>query len=437
MAENVFEPHSVKQEAIIFSDAELTIAATGVQYGKTLSGVLWLKLLYFSHPEETNNFIVTAPTYKILQQSTLPEFLRQMKGFEQFYNKADAEFRIPGCGTIYFRTATDPDSIVGVTNVRGIYGDEAGKYPLYFWENMQGRQSTFNCPIMLTTSPYTRNWIYKDLIRPKQRGQFSDKELKLIQAASWENPYNSLSDPKIRAKRKATMDPMRFQMLFGGEWGQMEGLVYKCWSDADNLVDSFELPPGTRFFGGIDWGFTDPFVFKIRAFTPSGNQYGIYEFYKARKTLKEQIEVVQKALQLFPVERIFCGTDQPGNIEEFQRNKIPVQGADTSRGTIRRGIDLHYELIASRRYQEFRGACPYSMDEREMYHYPEPVALLPDQDSKEQLPVGQHDHAMDVDRYITLGTQHIFKSKKPKEWVSTNPFKDLYKPKKTQTEVWG
>lgn len=49
-------------------------------------------------------------------------------------NKINA-FRMHGGGTCWFRTETDPDSIVGIPRVRHIWGDEAGKYRLYFWEN--------------------------------------------------------------------------------------------------------------------------------------------------------------------------------------------------------------------------------------------------------------------------------------------------------------
>lgn len=421
----VFQAHSHKQEDAIFSEANITVLGTGVQWGKTLSGALWMKLRVHES-SGLGNFLIVAPTYKILKQSTLPHLLTVMEGYGK-YNHADDVFKLNAGGIIYCRTGTDPDSIVGIPDIRSIWGDEAGKYSLYFWENIQGRQSTKNCPIMLTTSPYTLNWLYRDIIKPKQAGKRPD--VCLIQAASWDNPYNSLSDPEVRAQRKATMDARRFQMLFGGDWGKMHGLVYDCWDDEENLVTPFTLPAGTRYFGGIDWGFTDPFVFKVRAITPDGMEYGISEFYKAGLTLPDMIKVVRGTLDILPVERIFCGTDQPGHIEEFNRNRLPAEGADTTRGSIRRGIDLHYELIKTRRYKEFTDTCPYSSDERDTYHYPEPEDLGPDDGTKEQNPVGAADHAMDVDRYITLGTRHLVKPAVVKAPKSTNPFDAILKRK--------
>jgi PBSX family phage terminase large subunit len=433
--EIVFEAHSPKQEDVIFSEHLITVAGTGVQWGKTLSGALWFKRQLHTYTNRDDNFVICAPNYKILKQSTLPHFLKVMEGYGRYKSQEDV-FEMFNGGRVYCRTNTHPDSIVGIPNVRAIWGDEAGKFSLYFWENMQGRQSTNNCPIMLTTSPYTYNWIYKDLIKPKREGKRSD--VGLIQAASWENPYNSLHDPEVRAQKKATMDPRRFQMLFGGEWGKMHGLVYDCWDEDLNIVEPFQLPIGTRYFGGIDWGYTDPFVFVVRAITPEGNEYGVSEFYKAGLTLPDQIKIVERATKIYPIERIFCGTDQPGSIEEFNRNKLPAEPADTTKGTIRRGIDLTYELIKTRRYKEFKGAMPYAADERATYHYPEPEDIGPDDSTEEQNPVGASDHAMDAIRYITLGTRHVFKEKAIKLPQSTNPFDAILKKKKHKNaETWS
>jgi hypothetical protein len=163
----IWTPHSAKQERAIVSVKPIVLCATGIQWGKTSVGAVKIKLAMHQYTDPSDTFIITAPTYKILQQSTLPAFLRIMDGVGH-YNKALAEFRMFGGGICYLRTATDSDSIVGVTNVRAIWGDEAGLYPLYFWENMQARASFMRAQITLTTSPYSLNWIFKELIRPFQ-----------------------------------------------------------------------------------------------------------------------------------------------------------------------------------------------------------------------------------------------------------------------------
>jgi len=390
-----WEPHSVKQEQAVFSEKPLTVLATGIQFGKTISGAWWLKRRIHKHPDPDYNYLVTAPTYKVLEQATLPAFLKIMEGWGE-YSRQRAVFKCYNGPQVYFRTNTEPDSIVGLTNVMGIWGDEAGKYTLYFWENMQGRSSFKKCPVLLTTSPYTLNWIYKDLIRPTLKGERDD--ICLIQANSAENKYFPRDEYE---KKKLTMDPRRFNMMYGGEWNRMAGLVYDCWDDIHNTIEPFQLPQGTKFYGGIDWGFTDPFVLKVRAVTPDGRHYGVSEFYKSYTTIQDQIMIARQMITVWNVQTFYCDPSEPGLMMEMARAGIPCVAAEND---IKLGIQVHYQLIKERKYKEFRGRCPYSQDEREIYHYPDPDDLKPDQDSKEAIPVDQHNHAMDCDRYISIMT---------------------------------
>ena len=113
---STFEPHSEKQQDVLFSDKRITIAATGVQWGKTTIGVMRLKMDMHTHTDKADNFLVTSPTYKILYQSTIPPFLYWNSSIGKYDKKSEC-FRIHGGGTVWFRTGTDPDSVVGITNV--------------------------------------------------------------------------------------------------------------------------------------------------------------------------------------------------------------------------------------------------------------------------------------------------------------------------------
>lgn len=399
-----WKAHSQKQEQAIFTSAKITLLATGIQFGKTTAGAWWLKRLLHTHTDPSDAFIVCSPTYKILEQSTLPPFLKIMEGWGDF-NRSRSEFTMFNGGRVYFRTNTDPDSIVGITNVRAIWGDEAGKYTLYFWENIQGRASFKQCPILLTTSPYSLNWVYKDLIRPQLKGVRTDVEI--IKAASHENPYF----PKEEFERKkATMDSRRFNMMYGGEWTKMEGLVYDCWDDENNVVEPFQLPVGTRYVAGVDWGYTDPFVVLVRAITPDGRHYGVSEFYKTYTTIQDQVNICKQLAQVWGIKMFYCDPSQPGSIQEFNRAGLVSMAADND---IRKGIDLHYQLTKERRYKEFKGRMPHTTDEREQYHYPDPKDLRPDQDHKETVPVDQNNHTMDAMRYITAMTYRVHEQKRP------------------------
>jgi phage terminase large subunit len=190
-------------------------------------------------------------------------------------------------------------------------------------------------------------------------------------------------------------------MMYGGIWDRMSGLVYDCLDPDVHVVDPFPLPPGTLYAGGIDWGFTEPFVLTIRAITPQNEHYQLSETYKTGMTVSQIVQLLQQKNSIYRLDAVFCGPDRPENISELCRHGIKALPADND---VRLGIDRHYELIRSGKFRIFRGTSPKSLDEYATYHYPEPEDLKPDQNAKEQKPVAQDDHAMDSSRYLSIMT---------------------------------
>lgn len=394
-----FTPHSKKQDIAIFSDKPITVAATGIQFGKTVIGAWRMKMAVHQSTDPRDAFLVCAPTYKIMLQSSLPAFLEIMRGFGTFA-KGDMVFTVHTGQKVYFRTGTDPDSIVGVTRVKKVWGDECGLFSLYFWENMQARAAFMQAPITLTTSPYTLNWLYKEIIRPIVKdGPEARPDVCLIRARSDENPYF----PKdYYEQKRMTMDPRRFQMMFGGEWSKFAGLVYDCFDEDENQCESFQFPTGTKFFAGVDWGTTNPFAICVRAVTPDGNHYQPCEVYETGLTITDMVSAARLLKQHYSIERFYCDPSQPGYIEEFNRAGLTAIGADND---IRHGIDIHYGMLRSRRLKLFRGRNKYTVDELETYRYPDDEDQRgPNQDHRERLPVKRDDHILDANRYVSVHT---------------------------------
>lgn len=345
-----------------------------------------MKIAMHKFRDPRDNFIMTAPNYKIMQQATLPEFLMMMRGYGE-YSKGDAVFKMHRGGTCYMRTATDPNSIVGITRVRMITGDEAGLFPLYFHENIQARASFMQCPIMYTTSPYSLNWLYTDYIRPRQKDpNFMLDELELIQATSKDNPYFPEHEYE---RKKRTMDPKRFNMVYGGEFNRMEGLVYDFDEDL-YVVPQQNLPDGTIYIAGVDWGYTNPAVILVFGITPNDGIYLIAEHYKSGLRISELVDIADKYKKRFNIERFYCDPSSPANIMEFNKAKLTAIPAENE---IRGGIDAVYEIIANGKLRVFEGRAPNFLDEMASYHYPTEQDIDADTNIKELLPVKQYDHA--------------------------------------------
>lgn len=398
MNEEKFKVHSDKQDQLIYSRFDETYAITGIQWAKTTSGAHWMRHAMFEYKELGDNFIIAAPTYKIMQQSTLPAFLKIMDGAGE-YKAGNAEFKMFNGGTCYMRTGTEPDSVVGITNVRAIWGDEAGKFSLYFWENLIARASFKRARKMFTSTPYTMNWLNNKVLKPYLAGELSDTLI--IRAKSCDNPHFPMAEYE---RRKKTMEARRFNAMYNGEFEKMQGLVYDCFDQETHICDPFQLPMGTKYYASVDWGTTHPFVLLVRGVTPTGYHYQVSEFFQTGLTLMDMIQVAQKLKQVWGIQVFYCDPSQPGYIEEFNRHGLTALPADND---IRRGIDLHYSLLKENKFKLFKDSSPHSVDGYETYHYPEPDDLGPDDANKEPNPVKQDDDAMDATRYGSIMTFRI------------------------------
>jgi len=393
--------------------------ACGIQAGKTFAGALRIKMAMHKYTDPSDAFIIAAPTYKILQQATLPAFLKIMAGYGE-YSKGDAVFKMHKGGTCYMRTATDPDSVVGITNVRCLWGDEAGLYPLYFHENLQARAAFRQAPICYTTSPYSLNWIYTDYVKVNQKIQkklsagepLSDRENKfrgeveIIQMTSRENPFFPEDEYE---RKKATMDPRRFNMVFGGNFERVEGLVYENFRQETMVIPPETLPDKTLYVAGVDWGYTNPACILVFGIAPNGFVYLVAEYYKARQRIMELVEVAQRLKITYGIQRFYCDPASPENIQEFNRAKLTAIPADNS---IRPGIDAVSELMGAGKFRVFAGRAPNFLDEISSYHYPSDPDIHADKDIKEQLPVKQYEHSMDAMRYCLFAIKNTMGRKR-------------------------
>lgn len=365
-----------------------------------------------AHKSPDDNFIIVAPTYKILQQATLPAFLKLFGHCGEFLSSKSI-FKIRGGGTVYIRTATDPESIEGITNVRAIWCDEAGRFSKYFWDNVEGRAAIKNAQILNTTTPYALNWL-KNMHDDWKAGKRSDVEF--INFRSIDNPYFPQAEYD---RQKTLLDPRRFAMKYDGIFGEMVGLVY----ENVHTIKSFQLPTGTKYYAGIDWGFHDPFVIHTRAVTPDGTHYHVDEFGKSGMLLGDMVQAMIQRHRIYNYQLVFCDPSRPEYIKEFNAHGIKSIGAINE---INLGIDRQKELIRTNRYYVFQDRCPLTLDELSTYHYPEPDELGIDDDAKEPKPVDANNHQMDAMRYVTAGLHNMVKS--PVNYIETlkNPKKPKY-----------
>ena len=379
------------QERAFLSRKRIIALVAGIQSGKTLCGAVWTgHKAAESKPGDA--VIIAAPTYKHLQQATLPGFLATYKAFGT-YHKVDSIFKFHNGVTAYIRSLSDGDALEGITRVKSAWLDEGGLVSRYAWENVQGRTAFSEAPVLVTTTPYSLNWLFL-LWEEWKRGERDDVDF--IEFTSKQNPY--FPDAEFERQRRI-LDSRRFKMKYMGKFGSMEGLVY----ENVNYCKSHVLPAGTRYFAGIDWGYTNPCAIVIRALTPEGLHYRIAEFYKSQMTMDEVVKVCQQRRQIYDIELFIGDPSAPANIEALNRGGVPCIGGNNE---VRLGIDQQSRLFKESKFFIFEDDNPLGKDEYSTYHYPTPKEFKVDEDHKEPDPVKSNDHGCDADRYVTMHLAH-------------------------------
>jgi phage terminase large subunit len=388
--------HKFQQKAI-FSEKRIIAAIGGLQSGKTMAGGMWMRwqTAKFKHPDDT--FIVTSPTYKIMHSSTLPRFMKLHSEIGTL-NRDRMEFKLNHGPIVYLRSMDNPWSAEGITNCRAIWGDEAGLNSTQAHINLMGRAAPRQANIFYSTTPYKlNNYLFRDLYEPWKKGELDDVEV--VQWRSCDNPFF----PKEEYERqKKLLDPRMFAMRYDGIFERMAGLVYNDF-DYANYFDAFPIDV-TKYtiFGGIDWGYTDPFAIVIRAIRNDGRaDYQIGEYKCSGHTPDEQIDIVKQYQKVYGVTQWFADCADPGLIALFQKSGIPVTGVRDK--NIEFGIGIHNAIIRSKTHKVFRGRCPETESEYEQYQYK-------DFDIDTQaaaVPLDINNHLMDANRYVTVETMWL------------------------------
>jgi PBSX family phage terminase large subunit len=396
--------HKKQKEAFNFK-TQYCACIAGVQSGKTFLGAYWAgKQIADMAPDGIG--LICAPTYKILQQSTLPKFFKEFEAYRQYYKEQKGQIEFPDGRIVYIRSMDDPYGVEGMT-LDWAWGDEAGQFSLLAWIVLRSRTSIKKGKILFTTTPYNMGWLYQDFFLPWKEGK--DKDLSVFTWASVENPY---FPKEFFEKEKIRLRQEEFNRRYLGEFTKMEGLVYDIhqW----HIMEPKEIRADITI-GGIDWGYTNPAGVIICKYY-DGHWYIVDEWYQTGKTTREIIEQCQKMQNGWGVNRWYADSANPEKIEEANRSTglyvIPYnKGKDKGKDAITAGVSMLQQEFKENRIHIFN-TCKNFLKEGESYHYPETREGKVNKDQPEPV----DNHLMDATRYAIHGYQPARKfPTKPRE----------------------
>lgn len=375
--------HHKQYEAISFT-TQYCAAIAGVRGGKTFVGAYWAGKKI---AEQKGHGIICAPTYKMLQQATLPTFFEQFPEYRKYYKEQKNIIEFPNGKNVYIRSAEDPLSMEGIT-ADWAWGDEAGLFTILAWTVLRSRTSLTRGQILLTTTPYNMGWLYLDFFKPFEEKR--DADLTVVTWASVDNPYFPAD---FYAKEKLRLPPEEFARRYEGQFKKMTGLVYDF--PSSQIIAPIEglAQKADARFAGMDWGFRNPAAIPV-IYRYDDVYYIVDEWKRAEMVTSEILAQAKLMMKEHRLQRFYPDPAEPDRLEEARRDGLPVYPVSKD---ITAGVGFVKSLIFEKRLFIYN-TCILTLDEINQYHYPEPKANQEGKPPKEE-PEKVNDHLMDAMRY--------------------------------------
>lgn len=386
-----FSPHPGQQQ-VLDSDKRFIATVSGVQGGKTTVGAIWLLREIYKDYEAgiVGDYLVAAPTYKILQQSTLVKFQDLIPADWGKLKEQKQVFELSWGSRIFLRSADSPDSLEGMT-LRAAWVDEAGQMNARVWTVLQARVAISRGRVLMTSTPYAQNFYYRDIYKKagKVNGELQPNGDPDIEVISWGSVDNPAFSKEEQDRAKASMNEALYERRYCGKFTQLEGLVYTI--TEGTIIDPFDVPQTWKRFGGMDFGKADPTAILDIAEDPVNHIfYVVGEYYRSNGLLKDMAEWISGR----PMQRILADPQSAQLISELRLAHGLGQVQPADKQEIMVGIERLQALFNEGRLKIF-STCKNVIEELSVYCFAAPD---PDKVQKD-LPIDKNNHAMDALRY--------------------------------------
>lgn len=337
------------QKRIIRAKTQVRALIGGTGTGKTYLLPRWLLIEMLKHPGE--EWIVSAPTIQMLKRNPIKyieRFFREAK-IPYELNKTDLTLTTKW-GVVYFISAENEERMQGL-HPKGIFGDEAGLFPVGWWETAVQRIAYKGGFIGLLTTPYANNWLKEEVWDRFQNG---DKDIHIENPKSEDNPFY----PKANIERaRLRLPSWKFRMLFEGQFTKPQGLIYPSYE----LENPFEIPQNWNIIIGMDTGFNNPTALIWIAEDPDGN-FHIFKEWKESRKLPDDII---RALKGWEDKIIYADPENAEVLEILKRKGLKIRKAKKD---VMAGITYTQSLFESRRLKVF-STCRKTIDELNTYQW--------------------------------------------------------------------
>ncbi|MFA9381341.1 MAG: PBSX family phage terminase large subunit, partial [Acetanaerobacterium sp.] len=274
--------------------------------------------------------------------------------------------------------------IQGIT-LAGVLLDEVALMPRSFVEQALARCSVAGSKYFFNCNPeHPHHWFYTEWIRKAK-----EKNALHLHFEMQDNP--SLT-PDILARYQSLYSGVFYERFVKGRWVVAEGLVYPMFQTAEHVTEAHE--PFARYYISCDYGTVNPSSFGLWGEQGTG-WHRVREYYfdsrreGIQKTDEEHYASLEELAGERDIEAVIVDPSAASFIQTIRRHgRFAVVKAknDVANGIRRVCGALRTKQIV------FDPSCADSIREFALYSW--------EQNGTRDLPVKEHDHAMDDIRYF-------------------------------------
>ncbi len=294
--------------------------------GKTRAGLEVLHARCCHYPDSRHLLVrktrasLTSTALITYNQNVLPD-----GGAEVSYNGA----RYPNGSVIVFG-GLDKSSKIMSSEYDSIYIPEATEVTEGDWEDLTTRLRWGRMPFQqifgdCNPGPPT-HWLKRRSLNGR---------LMMLESRHEHNP--TLWDGKEWSERGKSylrvldaLSGARKQRLRHGIWAAAEGMVYETWDPVTHLIDRFDIPATWPRIWGLDFGYTNPFVWQAWARDPDGRLYRYREIYMTQRLVEDHCATIRQICKTenepLPV-AIICDHDAEDRATFERHMGLPTRAA--------------------------------------------------------------------------------------------------------------
>ncbi len=344
------------------SQKRIVAVIAGARAGKTSFGAWWF--LREMHNRGAGDYLVAAPSYQLIDKAAGPELeyvlsrlyhlgkMRRHPWRFEFDEAAITRFwpqppRRPP--RIIFGHADKPESLAAM-EVKAAWLDEAGQsgFKLDSWEEVQRRVAIDEGRILISTTPYSLNWLKTRIHDPWQEARNrggEHPEIDVITFDSAANPAFPLAEME-RALR--TLPRWKYDQFYRGKFTRPAGLIYDAFDESKHVIRRCRVPSHWPRYLGVDFGERNTAAVFLAAVLdanqrPTGHYWLYREYYPAQRLgSEEHVRALLEGEPGIPYAVGGSGSEDSWR-ERFGRVALPI--AEPPVRDVEVGIDAVYALF--------------------------------------------------------------------------------------------